>query len=265
MKKVLKRLYNAGLMPVAIIDDVDKAVPTAEALRRGGLDVMEITLRTKQGIDAIKAVKKAFPDMLVGAGTVFNVDRAKEALHAGAEFVVTPGFNPNLVSWCVANFIPIVPGCVTPSEVEQAFDYGVDILKFFPAEMYGGIKGCQALHGPYPMISFIPTGGVNQENLYQYVEKSYIYAVGGSWLCPAQSIMDEDFDGITKMVKASIEVLLGFNPETAIDEVTTNNIDRAVHYMKKQGYVIKLIFDNFGSATLMREGSERQLKITMKN
>lgn len=265
MNKILKRLNNAGIMPVAVIDDATKAVPTAEAILKGGLDVMEVALRTKEGINAIKAIKKAFPKMLVGAATVYNVDRAKEALHAGAEFVTTPGFNPNLVSWCVANFIPIVPGCITPSEVEQAFDYGVEVLKFFPAEMYGGVKGCQALHGPYPMVSFIPSGGINQENLSQYVDKPYIYAVAGSWVCSKQAIDDEDYEGITRAVKASITTLLGFDPETATEEVTTHHIDRAVHYMKKQGYVVKLIFDHFGSATMIREGSEHQLKITMNH
>ena len=154
MEDVLKRMGNMGLVPVVVIDDESLAVPAAKALIDGGLDVMEITLRTEQGLPAIAKVKQAYPDMLVGAGTVLSVEKAKQAVDAGAQFIVAPGLNPELVQWCADAGVAITPGCVTPTEIEQALKFGLNTLKFFPANVYGGLAGCKALNGPYRMVKF---------------------------------------------------------------------------------------------------------------
>lgn len=210
MSDVLKRIGQMGLVPVVVFDDFDNAVPTAKALIDGGLEIMEITLRTEQGLPAIKKVKEAYPDMLVGAGTVLSVEKAKEAVEAGAEFIVSPGFNPKVVKWCIDNDISITPGCVTPSEIEQALTFGISTLKFFPANIYGGINGCKALYGPYRMVKFVPTGGVGLHNLCDFADKPFIHAIGGGWLCKTADINAKNFGAITKVVKESINALLGF-------------------------------------------------------
>lgn len=244
MNTITKRIHSIGLVPVVVINDVENAVATAKALNDAGIDCMEITLRTDAAIDSIKAVKKAYPDMLVGAGTVLSVKKAKEAIDAGCEFLVSPGFNPDVVSWCVENDIPITPGCVTPTEIEQALKYGLRVLKFFPAGIYGGIKGCKSLYGPYRMISFIPTGGVNLDNLNDFTDKNFIHAIGGSWLCASSDIDAKNFDKITEISKESVKKLLGFDPDDADGEVTTYFMDRAVYYMSAKGYEVRENNDN---------------------
>lgn len=210
MSDVLKRIGNMGLVPVVVIDDAELAAPTAKALLDGGLEIMEITMRTEQGIPAIKKVKEAYPQMLIGAGTVLSMEKAKEAVEAGAEFIVAPGFNPELVEWCKEANIAITPGCVTPTEIDRAIRCGLTVLKFFPANIYGGINGCKALYGPYRMVKFIPTGGVSNDNLSDFADKPYIHAIGGSWLCKTADINNKNFSKITQIVKDSIDILLGF-------------------------------------------------------
>lgn len=210
MNAILNQIGERGLVPVVVIDNAEMAVDAARALMDGGLDVMEITLRTDAGITAIEKVRKAYPDMLVGAGTVLAVDKAREAVEAGARFIVTPGLNPKVVEWCLEKGIAITPGCVTPTEIEQALSYGLDMLKFFPANLYGGVEGCKALHGPYRHVGFIPTGGVTRETLGEYADKPYVHAIGGGWLCKPADINAGRFDAITRIVRASIDTLLGF-------------------------------------------------------
>ncbi|MFA5676444.1 MAG: bifunctional 4-hydroxy-2-oxoglutarate aldolase/2-dehydro-3-deoxy-phosphogluconate aldolase [Christensenellales bacterium] len=226
MDNVLKKIGDMGLVPVVVIEDADLAVPAAKALIDGGLDVMEITMRTEQGIAAIEKVKKAYPDMLVGAGTVLTVEKAKEAVGAGAEFIVAPGFNPDMVQWCMDKNIAITPGCVTPTEIEQALKAGLNTLKFFPANIYGGIDGCKALNGPYRMVKFIPTGGVSLSNLSDFTDKPFIHAIGGGWLCKTADIKAQNFEAITKVVKESINVLLGF--EMAHIGINVQNADESL-------------------------------------
>ena len=208
--KILEHIGLAGLVPVVVIEDSNLAVNAAQALLDGGLDVMEITLRTEGGLPSIKAVSEAFPEMVVGAGTVLNLEQAKASVEAGAKFIVSPGYNPELVKWCKANGIPITPGCVTPSEIETAMKDGLDILKFFPANVYGGINGCKALAGPYGNIKFVPTGGISLSNLSDFADKDFIHAVGGGWLCASGDIKAGNLAGITEVVRKSIDVLLGF-------------------------------------------------------
>jgi 2-dehydro-3-deoxyphosphogluconate aldolase/(4S)-4-hydroxy-2-oxoglutarate aldolase len=210
MNEVLKKIGDAGLVPVAVIDDAELAAPTAKALMDGGLDIMEITMRTGQGIKAITNVKKAYPDMLIGAGTVITIDKAKESVDAGAEFIVSPGLDAEIVEWCQKKNVAITPGVVTPTDIQQALKYNLTILKFFPAGVYGGIKGCKALYGPFRMVKFIPTGGVDKENLGDYADKNFVHAIGGSWLCKASDINNRNFDKITQNMIESINILLGF-------------------------------------------------------
>ena len=231
MNDVLERIGNMGLVPVVVIDDANLAVPTAKALMDGGLEIIEITMRTEQGIPAIKKVKEAYPDMLVGAGTVLSVEKAKESVDAGAEFIVSPGLDPKIIKWCIDSGIAVTPGVVTPTEINHALEFGLTVLKFFPANIFGGIKGCEALYGPYRMVKFIPTGGVNNDNLSDFAGKPYIHAIGGSWFCKPADINEKKFDKITQIVKEAIDKLLGF--ELAHIGINTDNEKDSLAIAKK--------------------------------
>ena len=196
-----KEFYKTGVVPVVVIDNVKDAIPTAEALLAGGVNVMEITFRTAAAPDAIKAVAENCPDMIVGAGTIVTLDQCKQAVAAGARFIVSPGFDAKVVSWCVENNLLVVPGCVTPTEIMAAMDLGLNIVKFFPANVYGGLKGMKALAAPFGTLKFIPTGGVSGDNLNEYISAPFIHAVGGSWLCAKSDINAGNFDKITELCR----------------------------------------------------------------
>lgn len=204
---VTKRLADCGIVPVVVIEDVKDAVPTAKALLAGGVDVMEITLRTAAALDSIKAVKAECPDMLVGAGTVITLQNCKDAVEAGAEFIVSPGFAPDVVSWCVENNVSITPGCVTPTEITAALGYGLKVLKFFPADVYGGLSALKALCAPFGNVKFIPTGGVNAGNLATFAVSPFVHAIGGSWVCTKADISENNFDKITTLCKEAKAVI----------------------------------------------------------
>ncbi len=210
MDDILRRLGFIGLIPVAVIEDENIAVPAAQALSDGGIDTIEITLRTPQGIPAISKIREACPDMLVGAGTVLSVDSAKQAVDAGAQYIVAPGFDAKLVEWCLKNNMTITPGCVTPSEISLAMAYGLKVVKFFPANIYGGAKGCQALHAPFGSISFIPTGGIGESNLAEYAGLPCVHAIGGGWLFNTAYVKAGNFEAITTAAAKAVSVLLGF-------------------------------------------------------
>lgn len=196
---VMERLKNCGIVPVVVLDDAKDAVPTANAMTAGGVDVMEITFRTAAAPDAIKAVAENCPDMLVGAGTVITLAQCKQAVECGAKFIVSPGFDAEVVAWCVENKIPVCPGCVTPTEIMAAMKFGLKVVKFFPANVYGGLSAMKALSAPFVGIQFIPTGGVNPDNVKEYFDAPYVYAVGGSWVCPKKDIAAGDFEKITRL------------------------------------------------------------------
>ena len=206
----LERLYNAAVVPVVVLDDAADAVPTAKALLAGGVDVMEITFRTAAAADSITAVAKECPDMLVGAGTVITLEQCKKAVACGAKFIVAPGYSDEVVSWCVENNVAITPGCVTPTEIMAAMSHGLKVVKFFPANVYGGLSAMKALSGPFGGIKFIPTGGVNDKNLAEYISAPFIHAVGGSWLCAKADIAAHNFDKITSLCKEARKTALGF-------------------------------------------------------
>ena len=207
---VLNRLALAGVVPVVVLENAKDAVPTAKAMVAGGIDVMEITFRTAAAADSIKAVSEGCPEMLVGAGTVITLEQCKKAVASGAKFIVAPGFDEEVVRWCVENNVPVTPGCVTTTEIMAAMKLGLKVVKFFPAGVYGGLSAMKALSGPFGGIKFIPTGGVNAQNLAEYISAPFIHAVGGSWVCPKADISAGNFEKITALCREARRSLLGF-------------------------------------------------------
>ena len=207
MKKELDRLAAAGVVPVVVLDNAKDAVPAARALLAGGVDVMEITFRTAAAAGAIGAVSEGCPEMFVGAGTVVTLDQCRQALECGAKFIVSPGFDPEVVSWCAERSVPITPGCVTPTEIMAAIRLGVNVVKFFPAGVYGGLRAMKALSAPFGGVKFIPTGGVDAKNLKEYLEAPFVHAVGGSWLCPKKEIAAGNFDAVTALCREASQIV----------------------------------------------------------
>jgi 2-dehydro-3-deoxyphosphogluconate aldolase/(4S)-4-hydroxy-2-oxoglutarate aldolase len=203
----LNRIGKCKIVPVVVLDRVADAIPTAKALLAGGVDIMEITLRTDAGLESISEVAKHCPDICVGAGTVVNLEQCKKAVEMGAKFIVSPGFDLATVTWCIDNDIAITPGCVTPSEIMAALALGVDVLKFFPANIYGGLPAMKALAGPFGNVKFVPTGGVSGKTLSEYLAAPFIHAVGGSWFCAREDIVNGDFDKITALAAEATNIV----------------------------------------------------------
>ncbi|MBO5212251.1 MAG: bifunctional 4-hydroxy-2-oxoglutarate aldolase/2-dehydro-3-deoxy-phosphogluconate aldolase [Clostridia bacterium] len=210
MKDIFEQLYGYGLVPVIKITKTENAVPLAKALAEGGLNCAEITFRTACAKDAIKEVTKALPDMLVGAGTVLTPEQADEAVEAGAKFIVSPGLNPRVVKHCLDKGIPVLPGCATPSEVEQALELGLKAVKFFPAEAAGGLNMIKSMSAPYGSLKFMPTGGINEENMLQYLAFDKIIACGGSFMVKDSLIEAGKFDEIKALTRSAVMKMLGF-------------------------------------------------------
>ena len=206
---VLARLAAAGVVPVVVLDDAKDAIPTAQAMLAGGVDVMEITFRTAAAPDAIRAVAENCPDMLVGAGTVLNLEQCKLAVQMGAKFIVSPGFDAGVVGWCLENGIAVTPGCVTPTEITAAVNMGLTVVKFFPANVYGGLNAMKNLSAPFGGVKFLPTGGVNATNIREYISAPFIHAVGGSWVCPKDAIKAGDFAKITALCAEARQAAFG--------------------------------------------------------
>ena len=209
---VLKRLAQSGVVPVVVLEDAKDAVPTAKAMLAGGIDVMEITFRTAAAADSIK------------------LEQCKKAVECGAKFIVSPGYDEETVAWCCDNGIPVTPGCVTPTEIMMALKHGLKVLKFFPANVYGGLSAIKSLAGPFGGVKFIPTGGVNAQNLAEFISSPYIHAVGGSWICPKADIAAGNFDKITALCKEARKTLLGF--EVAHIGINTPDADAAMDVCK---------------------------------
>ncbi len=206
---MLKQIYNIGIIPVIKINDASKAVPLAKALIDGGLAAAEVTFRTDAAEDAIRAITQAYPDMVVGAGTVLTTEQAQRALDAGAKFIVSPGFNPKVVSWCLEHGVTPLPGCTTPSEIEGALELGLKVVKFFPAEQSGGLDKIKAMSAPYGNVKFMPTGGVSLDNVNDYLANNKIVACGGSFMVKESFIDNDQWDEITALTKKSVDTMLG--------------------------------------------------------
>ena len=196
---VMERLANSVVVPVVVLDKVEDAVPLAKAMAAGGVDTMEITFRTACAPDAIRAVAENCPDVLVGAGTIVNLDQCKLAIEMGAKFIVSPGFSDEIVGYCVANGVAVAPGCVTPTEIMGALKHGLKMVKFFPANVYGGLNALKNLAGPFQGLKFLPTGGVNNGNIKEFIDAPFIHAVGGSWVCPKADVLAGNWEKITQL------------------------------------------------------------------
>ena len=200
---VLKTISESQIVPVVVLENAEDAVPAARALLAGGITVMEITFRTAAAADSIKAVAEEVPGMLVGAGTVITLEQCKKAVECGAKFIVSPGYDEEVVSWCCDNGVAVTPGCVTPTEIMMALKHNLKVLKFFPANVYGGLGALKALSGPFGGVKFIPTGGVSAANIAEFIASPSVFAVGGSWICPKKDISEHNFDKITALCKES--------------------------------------------------------------
>lgn len=210
MNEILNELTNYGIIPVVKIENIEDALPLGKALIDGGLPIAEITFRTKAAEAVIKILSKELPELIVGAGTVLSIDQAKKAVQAGAKFIVSPGFSDDVVKYCVDNNIPITPGICTPSDIERALKYDLSILKFFPAEASGGLSMLKAMSAPYSSIKFIPTGGIDQNNINAYLSFDKVLACGGSWMVKSNLISEKKFDEIEKLTKEAVYTMLGF-------------------------------------------------------
>lgn len=206
---IFEQLSLAGLVPVIKVEDAKDAVPLCKALLDGGLPVAEITFRTEAAEESIRRVAKELPEVMLGAGTVLSVDQVKRAMDAGAAYIVSPGLNPQVVGYCVENKIPVLPGCSSPSDIEMAMSFGLDTVKFFPAEAAGGIAFIKAISAPYGSMKFVPTGGINEKNLLDYISFPKVRAVGGSWMVPGDAVKAGDFEKITNLTKQAVKLLLG--------------------------------------------------------
>lgn len=208
--EVFKTISSYGIVPLVTLDDPDDAVPLAKALVAGGIPIAEVTFRTAAGGEAIKRMAKEVPEIIVGAGTVHDIAHAKETLDNGGKFVITPGFNREVVEWCLKNNMPVCPGTVVPSDLEEALACGLDTVKFFPAGAYGGVNTLKALAGPYAMLKFVPTGGVGLNNLQEFLDLPNVAAVGGSFVPPPKLVKAKDWEGVARECKTIMAKVLDF-------------------------------------------------------
>lgn len=207
MNEVLKNLGQYGIVPVVVLNDSKDAKPLADALCEGGLACAEVTFRTEAAAESIRIMTEKHPEMMVGAGTVLTIQQVDEAVAAGAKFIVSPGLNPKIVSYCMEKNIPITPGVATPSEMEQAIELGLNLVKFFPAEPSGGLSMINAVSAPYTMLKFMPTGGINPTNVKEYLKSDKIFACGGSWMVKGNLIDEGNFDKIKELTKEAVEIV----------------------------------------------------------
>jgi len=207
MKPILDEVAKYKIVPVIKLEKPSDVLPLGNALLEGGLPISEITFRTAAAREAIRLLRESYPSILVGAGTVITIEQVIHARDAGAKFIVTPGFNPRIVDYCLANDIPVIPGVNSPTQIEQGLERRLFLLKFFPAEASGGIKMLKALNGPYSDVLFIPTGGIDQSNLLQYIQLKNVAAVGGSWMVKEDLIASSRFDEISRLCREALSIV----------------------------------------------------------
>lgn len=237
MDACIKELYRIGIVPVVALDDAADALPLGAALKKGGVSAIEVTFRTAAAADAIRLLTREMPELLVGAGTVITKEQADAAIEAGAKFIVSPGFQPELVSYVLSKGVPMCPGTATPGEMEQAMALGLSAVKFFPAEQNGGAPMLKALSAPYRDLLFMPTGGVKLENLRNYLALDQVFACGGTWLATKDDIKAKAFDKITARTREAVKTMLNFR----IKHVGINSKDEAE--AKKTATLLCSIFD----------------------
>ena len=201
------KIKSFGVIPVVVLENAEDAKPLAEALVKGGLPVAEVTFRTAAAKESIRIMSENYPEMLVGAGTVLSVSQVDEAMEAGAKFIVTPGFDEEVVDYCLSKDIPVFPGVITPTEVTMAVKKGLKVMKFFPASQFGGLKTIKALSAPFGMVKFMPTGGIDASNLSEYLSSDKIVACGGSWMVKGDLVKAKEFDKIEALTKEAVELV----------------------------------------------------------
>ncbi len=228
---IYKQFASYGIVPVIKIDCIDDAKPLAKALCDGGLPVAEVTFRTACAKEAMQLMYQEYPHMLIGAGTVLTTQQVDEAMEAGAKFIVSPGLNPEVVQYCKQKKICIIPGCATPSDMEKAISLGLDVVKFFPAEANGGIKAIKAMAAPYTQLRFMPTGGIHEENLNDYLNFDKILACGGSWMVKSEYLKCKEFSKIQQLTKEAIQKML----DLKLAHIGMNSEDEQMceHYSKQ--------------------------------
>ena len=201
------KIKSFGVIPVVVLENAEDAKPLAEALVKGGLPVAEVTFRTAAAKESIRIMTENYPEMLVGAGTVLSVSQVDEAMEAGAKFIVTPGFDEEVVDYCLSKDIPVFPGVITPTEVTMAVKKGLKVVKFFPASQFGGLKTIKSLSAPFGMVKFMPTGGIDASNLSEYLSSDKIVACGGSWMVKGDLVKAKEFDKIEALTKEAVELV----------------------------------------------------------
>ncbi len=211
MNDILKKISEIKIVPVVAIDRAEDAENLGRALVNGGIPCAEVTFRTDAAEEAIRILSEKFPEMLVGAGTVLKTEQVDRAIAAGAKFIVSPGLNPKVVGYCVDKGIPMVPGCANPSDIEAALEFDLEVVKFFPAEALGGLKLIKAMAAPYGNVKFMPTGGINANNICDYLAFNKVIACGGSWMVDKKLIAEGKFDEIERMCREAVELVKGIN------------------------------------------------------
>ena len=207
MNDTLRQIGKTGIVPVVVLNKADDAQPLAESLIKGGLPCAEVTFRTDAAEESIRAIAKKFPEMFVGAGTILTPEQADRAVDAGAKFIVSPGFNPKVVEHCISKGYPVTPGIMTPTELEMALGFGLDVVKFFPTENAGGLKMIKAMSAPYTMMKFMPTGGINANNVKDYIACDKILACGGSWMVKGDLINAGNFAEIERLTREASNIV----------------------------------------------------------
>ena len=207
MNPVIEKISELKIVPVVVLNDANDALPLADALIKGGLPVAEITFRTDAAKESIRLMSETYPDMLVGAGTVLTTKQVDDAIEAGAKFIVSPGLNPRIVKYCNEKNILIMPGCSNASDIEQSLENNIDVVKFFPAEAAGGLPMIKALAAPYVNVRFMPTGGVNQSNIKDYLSFNRVVACGGTWMVSNKLIEEKNFEEITRLTREAVELV----------------------------------------------------------
>ena len=252
--EMLEKLSLAGIVPVIKVEDAADAVPLCKALSDGGLPVAEITFRSDAAEEAIRRVHEELPEVILGAGTVLTTDQVDRAVNAGATYIVSPGLNPEIVKYCQEKNVPIVPGCGNPSDIEVALSLGLKTVKFFPAEPLGGLKLIKAMAAPYGAVTFLPTGGVSESNLNDYLSFNKVIACGGSWMVPADAVAAKDWKRIENLTRSAVNKMLGL--EVKHVGVNSGSPEQAA---KDAGLLAKLLgweLDEHANATFVGEGFE---------
>lgn len=240
MSELLDKIRKIGIVPVVALDDAEDAVELANALITGGLGAVEVTFRTDAAEDAIKNIVRFVPDIIVGAGTVITKEMADRAIDAGAGFIVSPGFNPDVTKHVISRGVPMIPGCATPGEMEQAMALGLDTVKFFPAEQNGGVGMLRALTGPYRNLKWMPTGGINADNLSGYLSIPQVVACGGTWMVKKELIAQKKWDEISSLCNEAVMKMIGMQIKGTDSEkgtlfVSVNDDERAQYHLERMG------------------------------